>query len=109
MTFQDIIAPQKEFRALLAKAEQIQLPHVPHIDLSRHDKEILIMEKKIKTARLAYGIPSRTTDNVYDYLVQSVTDSTEIHPRQVLTKAQVDDLIAARDWRVTIVALPPID
>lgn len=37
------------------------------------------------------------------YRVEKVTDSTEFAPSLQLTKAQVDELCAARGWKVTII------
>ena len=60
---------------------------------------------KTKTITVAHGIPSKNEIGVYDYRVDRVTDSVEYHPRQILTKSQVDELCASKSWKVTVIAL----
>ncbi|HZP68351.1 MAG TPA: hypothetical protein VFB29_00275 [Pseudolabrys sp.] len=60
---------------------------------------------KTKTITVAHGIPSKDHVGVYDYRVEKVTDSVEFHPRQILTKKQVDELCSATGWKVTVIAL----
>jgi len=64
------------------------------------------MPTKVKTIKLSYpqlnphGTPTRPD---YLYRVEQITDSTDFVPKQMLTKAQVDELCACRDWKVTVV------
>ena len=64
------------------------------------------MSSKTKTITVAWGHfadasgPNTGTPN---YRVTKVTDSTEYHPGQVLTKHEVDSLCASRAWKVTVV------
>ena len=63
------------------------------------------MSSKVKTIVLAYGVPHPQKNGVFNYLVEKVTDSTDFAPRQILEKPEVDALCAARDWKVTIIAI----
>jgi hypothetical protein len=59
---------------------------------------------KTKTIKLEHGsVPDRMVNGLWHYLVLQVTDSTEFSPRDVLKKAQVDELCKSREWKVTIV------
>lgn len=43
---------------------------------------------------------AKTTRRVWRVL--KVTDSIEFTPREILVKSQVDELCAAKDWKVTV-------
>lgn len=60
------------------------------------------MSVKVKTITLLYGVPDRDVDGKFNYIVEKVTDSTEFAPRSILKKEKVDELCAARDWKVII-------
>lgn len=57
---------------------------------------------KLKTITLLWGIPDRDVTGKMNYRVDKITDSTEFAPYQVLKKEQVDELCAAKDWKVII-------
>lgn len=58
--------------------------------------------KKAKTVTLAY--PFRLEEGDYRWKVEKVGNSVDVTPGDLLSKAQVEDLCAARDWTVVIVA-----
>lgn len=67
------------------------------------------MAGKIKTIHLdlhPYGNPNAREIDPRDkkaaWYVRQVTDSTAIHPGQMLLKGDVDALCASAEWKVTI-------
>ena len=60
----------------------------------------------MKTMKLAHGVV-RDLDrpSEVDYKVIVVKNSTAFHPGQILTKAEVDDLIEYGKWDITVVSL----
>lgn len=61
------------------------------------------MADKIKTITVTAGWGDGTAAGVgRAYRIERVTDSTEFTPLAFLSKAQVDELCAAKQWKVTI-------
>ena len=57
---------------------------------------------KTKTIVLTYPWPDRDSDRTDLYRVESLTNSTEYNPHQMLKKAEVESLCRLKDWTVTI-------
>lgn len=57
---------------------------------------------KIKTIKLSYPHDPLDAPDRRWWVLQ-VTDSTEFAPRTYLSKAEVDELCSAKDWKVTVV------
>lgn len=58
----------------------------------------------MRTIKLAHGVDRGDRDDIKDYKVLVVKNSTEYHPGQILQKIEVSDLCAATHWDVTIVS-----
>lgn len=62
------------------------------------------MTAKIKTIILSF--PHARVESAdgkpWVYQIEKVTDSTEFGPGSFLEKKEVDELCAARDWKVTV-------
>ena len=63
------------------------------------------MPVKTKTITVAYTYTNRFLDNGLPkkYRVVKVQNSTEYNPADMLSKKQVDELCAARDWTVNVI------
>ena len=65
---------------------------------------------KIKTITLSFphydnskSMPLERVDAPRVFCVEKVTDSTEFAPASQMSKSQVDELCASREWKVIIV------
>lgn len=73
------------------------------------------MPTKIKTLKLSHGhapaggLSALKNQAEYDaalrYRVEQVTDSVEFRPGQLLSRKEVEDLCASKEWKVTVVPI----
>jgi hypothetical protein len=57
---------------------------------------------KLKTVTLSYPYPNPNKPGVWDYRVETVGNSVDLVPDQMLTTSAVDVLCAADNWNVLI-------
>lgn len=60
------------------------------------------MTAKVKTINLSYPWADRDSNRVDLYRVETITDSVEFQPHEMLKRVTVEELCMLRDWRVVI-------